>query len=269
MKYLNYDHNWPDSWKMSYSYDLQEVYQKVTSHGYAYGYQNRFNFTLSFAKSVIQQGKNKTVLDVAAGSGNFSLSLAEMGFEVTWNDIREDLIGYVKKKYEYGKITYAPGNILDLRFDKLFDLILITEVIEHVAYPNLFLEHIAKLLAPGGHIVLTTPNGHYFLNQLPKFSECSDPSIFKKNQFGPNSEDHIFLLHLDEIYSFGKDAQLEVISTKFLTNLLTNGHMKLSIILKFLPAYFIWLLEKITTRLPFLFRKKIHTTIAVIYQRKI
>ena len=59
------------------------------------------------------------------------------------------MVEYVKKKYEYGEITYAPGNVLDLKFEKPFNLILIAEIIEHVAYPNVFLQKIAKLVAPG------------------------------------------------------------------------------------------------------------------------
>ena len=266
MKHLIYKNNWPDSWKMRYSYDLQEIYGELKTNGYAYAYRNRFDHTLALCKSTTNQ--NARVLDVAAGQGNFSLSLAEMGFNVMWNDIQTDLIEYVKLKYDYGKIKYTPGNILDLKFDKLFDLILITEVIEHVAFPNLFLKHIAKLVAPGGNIIMTTPNGHYFGNKLPKFTDYNDPSVFEKNQFGPDADDHIFALHLDEIYDFGKEAKLEVEDIKFFNNSLTCGHFKLGIILKFLPIYFVKLLEKITMKLPLYFRKKLNISIAVVYHLK-
>jgi 2-polyprenyl-3-methyl-5-hydroxy-6-metoxy-1,4-benzoquinol methylase len=41
----------------------------------------------------------------------------------------------------------------------LFDAVLITEVIEHVAHPDEFLAKTAALVKPHGSIVLTTPNG--------------------------------------------------------------------------------------------------------------
>ena len=203
MKRITYKDSWPEIWKQKYSYDLLEIYGEITNRGYAYAYKNRLDLTLAMVKAVAP--RNTRVLDVAAGSGNFSLSLAETGYKVVWNDLMEDLVEYVKQKYEYGEITYAPGNVIDLKFEQPFDLVLIAEIIEHVAYPNVFLQKIAQLVAPGGHIVMTTPNGHYFRNQLPRFSDFKDPSVFEQSQFGPGAEDHIFALYLDEIENFKKD----------------------------------------------------------------
>ncbi len=75
-------------------------------------------------------------------------------------------------------------------------MILIAEVIEHVAHPDGFLRNIAQMLKPGGHIVLSTPNSEYFKNDLPRFSDCADPSQYEAIQLKPNSNGHVFLLHL-------------------------------------------------------------------------
>ena len=52
---------------------------------------------------------------------------------------------------------------------------------------------------PGGVVVLSTPNGGYFLNNLPHFSDCPDPAIFESKQFSPDSDGHIFLLYEDMV----------------------------------------------------------------------
>lgn len=45
------------------------------------------------------------------------------------------------------------------------DLVILTEVIEHIPKPPyLVLRKLAGLLKPGGHLFLTTPNGHRFRN---------------------------------------------------------------------------------------------------------
>ena len=53
------------------------------------------------------------ILDVGAAQGNFTLTLAERGYQVTWNDLREELVGYVKLKHDRGSVGYAPGNCFE------------------------------------------------------------------------------------------------------------------------------------------------------------
>ena len=53
-------------------------------------------------------------------------------------------------------IDYRAADVLDL--DGQFDLITCMEVVEHVAEPQAFLDAIARRLAPGGLLVMSTPN---------------------------------------------------------------------------------------------------------------
>ncbi|MFN9402219.1 MAG: class I SAM-dependent methyltransferase, partial [Dolichospermum sp.] len=147
-------------------------------------------------------------------------------------------------------VHYVPGNVFDLDLNNQFDIVLIAEVIEHVAHPDEFLRTIAQMLKPGGHIVLTTPNGGYFKNTLPKFSDCPDPSQYEIMQFKPNSDGHIFLLHLDEIEQLTYQAGLVVKETRLVTNPLTNGHVKLHHLLTLLPKSWVETCEKLTCLLP-------------------
>src|SRR4051812_44490806 len=134
MKRVYLEENWPESWRYSYPFDLEEGYGEITNRGYAYAYENRRRHTLRLLTEVLAPGAR--ILDIAAARGNFSIALAEMGFDVTWNDLREDLAGYAQLKHERGKITFAPGNAFELSFPTLFDAVLITEIIEHVAHPD-------------------------------------------------------------------------------------------------------------------------------------
>ena len=227
---------------------MQEVYSEISHRGYAYAYANRRRHTLQLIREVLPTGAR--ILDIAAAQGNFSIALAEMGYDVTWNDLRTELADYVRQKHERGRISFAPGNAFELNFNTPFDAVVITEVIEHVAHPDEFLGQTARLVRTGGYVVMTTPNGTYFRNQLPKFSECSDPSHYEAIQFKPNADGHIFLLHPDEIESLGDRAGLTIDKLELFTNPITSGHMKTELLLRAMPKRAVDWLESLTAYLP-------------------
>lgn len=181
--------------------------------------------------------------------------------------MRDDLAGYVELKHTSGEITYAPGNAFDLKFEELFDGVLITEVIEHVAHPDSFLAATAQLVKPGGCIVMTTPNGAYLRNTLPRFSDCEDPSIYESGQFKPDADGHIFLLYQDEIYRFAAAAGLVVEEILFFTNPLTNGHMKTSYLLRIMPRKLVDLIERGTQLLPLKVSERILLQVGVRFRK--
>lgn len=186
---------------------------------------------------------------------------------MTWNDLRGDLVDYVRLKYERGVIEFFPGNAFDLSFQSPFDAVLITEIIEHMAHPDEFLKKTAELVRPGGHIVMTIPNGAYFRNKLPKFSECLDPGIYEEIQFKPNADGHIFLLHTDEIETLARQAGLRVEKIDLFTNPLTNGRFKLGMLFKILPQGLVNGIEVATQSLPSLFQRKLLIQMGVRFRK--
>jgi 2-polyprenyl-3-methyl-5-hydroxy-6-metoxy-1,4-benzoquinol methylase len=263
MKKPTFNNEWPESYKVSYQYDIQEFFGDISNLGYTYAYQNRFNQAINAVKKYVPIGDR--IIDVAAAQGNFSLALAELGYIVTWNDLRSELADYVKLKWETGNINYMAGNCFELNFPEPFDAVLITEIIEHVAHPDIFLQNIASLVKPGGYIIMTTPNGEYIRNTLPRFSDCPDPSLYEDMQFKPDADGHIFLLHRDEIVSLVKKSGLILTELKLFTNFFTNGHIKTGYLLPFLPKSLVNLLESITAFKNGNFSAKLNThTLAVI-----
>jgi 2-polyprenyl-3-methyl-5-hydroxy-6-metoxy-1,4-benzoquinol methylase len=254
------DPSWPESWLTSFQYDVLEVFDPPRS-GHSYALVARTEHALAAVERVTRPGAR--ILDVAAAQGNLTLALAERGFEVTWNDLRSELADYVRLKHERGIVHYSPGNAFQLTGD--FDTVLIGEVIEHVAHPDEFLAAIAKLVKPGGHMIMTTPNGEYFRNSLPKFSDCPDPSVYEATQFRPDADGHIFLLHLAEVEAFAKKVGLRVIESLFYANPLTHGHLKLRYLHGLLPRQFVRICEAITRRLPF--ARKFHSGMVVTLVR--
>ncbi len=247
---------WPAMWRESYHYDRLEVWGDAPRMGlgslaYASSYAARRQRTLQALLAACPPPGR--VLDLAAAQGNFTAAAAGLGYRTTWNDLRADMADYVRMKLpDSSAVEFVPQNVFDLGDKHVgrYDAVLALEVIEHVAHPDDFVAKLATLLKPGGALIMSTPNGRYFLNKLPKFSDHPDPSVFESVQFKPNSDGHIFLLYEDEIRRFAETSGLTVERFELFTNSLTAGHVKLRYALRVLPSAVARGIERSTARLP-------------------
>ena len=100
----------------------------------------------------------KSAMDVGCGAGLLSESLARLGAKVTGIDAAPEVIAVAQDHARAMglAIDYRAADVLDVAGQ--FDLITCMEVIEHVAEPQAFLNALAMRLAPGGLLILSTPN---------------------------------------------------------------------------------------------------------------
>jgi 2-polyprenyl-6-hydroxyphenyl methylase/3-demethylubiquinone-9 3-methyltransferase len=257
--------DWPDSWRTAYKYDRIEIFAPDGQHGRARAYAERMARTIAMIESVATPPAR--ILDIAAAQGNFSLRLAELGYRVTWNDLRAELAEYVQLKHEHGDVDYLPGDVFGLAPTAPYDVVLITEIIEHVAHPDEFLAQAARLARPGGHVVMTTPNGEYFANRLPKFSDCADPSKFETAQFQPDGDGHIFLLHRDEIEPLSRLAKLTILSTDLFTSFFAAGRLRTQALLGATPPDLADQIEDLLAKLPDPIASRMFTQMAVCFRK--
>jgi 2-polyprenyl-6-hydroxyphenyl methylase / 3-demethylubiquinone-9 3-methyltransferase len=101
----------------------------------------------------------KRVLDMGCGAGLLTEPLARLGGQVTGVDAAPENIAAAKAHaVESGlSIDYRAGDLSAVAGES-FDLVISLEVVEHVTDPAAFIAGLAAALAPGGLMILSTPN---------------------------------------------------------------------------------------------------------------
>ncbi len=96
------------------------------------------------------------ILDYGCGTGWFTEQLSHVG-EATGVDLSETAIAIAESQFP--RVTFMAVNLFELSLPEgYFDVVVSQEVIAHVEDQVGYLDRIAYLLRPGGHLVITTAN---------------------------------------------------------------------------------------------------------------
>ena len=115
---------------------------------------------------ICDQVTGDNILDIGCSQGITSILLGKQGKNVLGIDISERAIQEANKALKkenvsvHKNVTFACHDFLQYHFDdKLYDTIVITEVLEHLAKPIEFIERAAQLLDSNGQLIITVPFG--------------------------------------------------------------------------------------------------------------
>jgi SAM-dependent methyltransferase len=121
-----------------------------------YGSAKRFDFVAA----IVRQHQPRDVLDIGCGTGmQLTLPLAREfpAVELIGVDSDERSLAWARINAAAPNLAYAAPT--GLPAERRFDLVIASEVLEHVDEPARFLADLVARLAPGGRLVVTVPNG--------------------------------------------------------------------------------------------------------------
>jgi|GEM_PF-452579 len=105
------------------------------------------------------------ILEIGSGLGYLTYSLNMAGYNVTGMDVSQTAVSQAIKNFGehyicadlFGYSRLAPES---------YDIIILTEVIEHVSNPLEFIKSMIRLLKPGGRTIITTPNKSFYPREV-------------------------------------------------------------------------------------------------------
>lgn len=114
---------------------------------------DRLNTISELVSSV---GTNLDILDVGCGPAFISNHLYEMGNNLTCIDL--PAITYLARKHEGLVVLAADAEHLAFASNSL-DMIVASEILEHLWSPHDFLKEAHRILRPHGHVIIEVPEG--------------------------------------------------------------------------------------------------------------
>ncbi|HVZ59065.1 MAG TPA: class I SAM-dependent methyltransferase [Patescibacteria group bacterium] len=136
------------------------------------------NFTYYYLIRLLKPylSKVKHVLDIGSGVGTIDFYLASKGIKVTGLEISEQAVELAKKNAKlFGlekKITFINAAFPSKVPQNKYDLVILSEVLEHLRKDIEALRDIRQVLKPAGILIITTPSQNaplYRLGLLNKF----------------------------------------------------------------------------------------------------
>lgn len=123
-----------------------------------YEHWHRYAFALPLARE-------RRVLDAACGEGYGSALLAGVARSVLGVDLSEHAVAHARRRYSTpASLRFEAGDCsrLDHLPDASFDLIVSFETLEHLEPQEAMLDGFTRLLAPGGLLLVSTPDRHNY-----------------------------------------------------------------------------------------------------------
>ena len=99
------------------------------------------------------------IVEVGCGDGSLLSHFYRSSNNLHGYDISEEAIELAKLKFG-DTASFSVGDITkpDLLFEKKFDVVLCSEVLEHIENDRLVVKRLYNLLKPGGHLIITVPH---------------------------------------------------------------------------------------------------------------
>lgn len=164
---------------------LRRRFDAATDYQVIPGGRKKLDYIFSVAQRLLKEKGRVRVLDVGCGNGSLTFPLAALGCLATGVDIDAGSIERNRADRRPGNAQFEVVSGDDFDLHEKFDLVICSEVLEHLHVPQPLVDTISRHLEPGGLLVVTVPNGYgprevlgrteNFLRERLGFGKLIDP----------------------------------------------------------------------------------------------
>lgn len=193
-------------------HDHAHIIEQVPPDYYQKGIRNNFlqnKWHTRKLSAVLSEVKNSpnSILDVGCASGWF-LSELQKEFpsaKCYGVDIYPDAIAYGKKKYKKIKFEIADAHKLPFK-NGMFDLVVCTEVLEHVDDPRHVITEIKRVLKKNGRAIIELDSGSILFSTVW--------FLWKLSKGGVWNHSHLHSFNVQKLHKLLKDAGFTIENKK-------------------------------------------------------
>lgn len=134
--------------------------------------------------AILGKLKFKNMLDIGCGKCDLALMLYKKygpGLDYTGVDLSPEVIK--ENKSRFTRAEFSAMNIEKERLEKKFDLIVCSEVLEHLNDRPVAFGNIVAMMEEGGHLIITVPTGKVFPTEI-HFGHTTHPDLDEMRNLG-------------------------------------------------------------------------------------
>ena len=152
-------------WYMVLPPDQKTLKSYYTTDYYFFNRDTDFEFNRTYqlyrrnVRVIENELHEKRVLEIGCSKGYLLAILSRMGWQVQGVEISDEASYYARNEFNLPVFTGDVESYAEHNPAIKYPLILALDVLEHVSDPFSFMQAVNELLAPGGLLIIDTPNG--------------------------------------------------------------------------------------------------------------